>query len=46
LVLTGLRDNVWPQDNSKMLQRHCEERSDEAIHAEAAAEWIASLRSQ
>jgi hypothetical protein len=26
--------------------RHCEERSDEAIHASFAARWIASLRSQ
>jgi hypothetical protein len=26
--------------------RHCEERSDEAIHTSFAALWIASLRSQ
>ena len=26
--------------------RHCEERSDEAIHLSVAEEWIASLRSQ
>jgi hypothetical protein len=26
--------------------RHCEERSDEAIHITAAEAWIASLRSQ
>jgi hypothetical protein len=26
--------------------RHCEERSDEAIHTFFAAPWIASLRSQ
>ena len=26
--------------------RHCEERSDEAIHTSRAARWIASLRSQ
>jgi hypothetical protein len=26
--------------------RHCEERSDEAIHISLAAAWIASLRSQ
>jgi hypothetical protein len=26
--------------------RHCEERSDEAIHVAAKKEWIASLRSQ
>ena len=30
----------------KMERRHCEERSDEAIHAFFAATWIASLRSQ
>jgi hypothetical protein len=28
------------------LTRHCEERSDEAIHTFLAARWIASLRSQ
>jgi hypothetical protein len=27
-------------------RRHCEERSDEAIHTFFAARWIASLRSQ
>jgi hypothetical protein len=26
--------------------RHCEERSDKAIHTSFAAPWIASLRSQ
>jgi hypothetical protein len=30
----------------KLECRHCEERSDEAIHALFAARWIASLRSQ
>jgi hypothetical protein len=30
----------------KLEPRHCEERSDEAIHALFAARWIASLRSQ
>ncbi|HWN76403.1 MAG TPA: hypothetical protein VNN81_00635, partial [Bradyrhizobium sp.] len=28
------------------VRRHCEERSDEAIHSYFAATWIASLRSQ
>jgi hypothetical protein len=28
------------------ISRHCEERSDEAIHSFLAAAWIASLRSQ
>jgi hypothetical protein len=32
--------------DSKLRQRHCEERSDEAIHTCFAARWIASLRSQ
>ena len=33
--------------NSSKLDRHCEERSDEAIHArQEKTEWIASLRSQ
>jgi hypothetical protein len=27
-------------------RRHCEERSDEAIHRAAKKVWIASLRSQ
>jgi hypothetical protein len=30
----------------KRESRHCEERSDEAIHSFFAARWIASLRSQ
>jgi hypothetical protein len=44
-VLVGLRDDIMrlPELTTS---RHCEERSDEAIHAEAAKEWIASLRSQ
>jgi hypothetical protein len=29
-----------------VVNRHCEERSDEAIHARAPEVWIASLRSQ
>jgi hypothetical protein len=30
----------------KIKGRHCEERSDEAIHSSARKAWIASLRSQ
>jgi hypothetical protein len=40
VILAGLRDKAVTS------VRHCEERSDEAIHAEAKEEWIASLRSQ
>jgi hypothetical protein len=31
---------------SSLNPRHCEERSDEAIHTSVEARWIASLRSQ
>jgi hypothetical protein len=31
---------------SRQFRRHCEERSDEAIHSFFAGTWIASLRSQ
>jgi hypothetical protein len=33
-------------DLATLVFRHCEERSDEAIHSSFAARWIASLRSQ
>jgi len=39
-----LGQNV-PRERVFALGRHCEERSDEAIHVSAAARWIASLRS-
>jgi hypothetical protein len=41
----GILDRPLSQATTKN-SRHCEERSDEAIHATAKKEWIASLRSQ
>jgi hypothetical protein len=35
-----------PFDQLAGFFRHCEERSDEAIHTCLAVRWIASLRSQ
>jgi hypothetical protein len=46
---------AWPHDGAGSNRRddgtfgpnrHCEERSDEAIHTVIAVRWIASLRSQ
>ncbi|QOZ23467.1 hypothetical protein XH93_07265 [Bradyrhizobium sp. CCBAU 51753] len=43
---SGASRHLLPQ-GEKGRGRHCEERSDEAIHGAAFAErWIASLRSQ
>jgi catechol 2,3-dioxygenase-like lactoylglutathione lyase family enzyme len=39
----GLHVTEW---RPRSLHRHCEKRSDEAIHSSFAAPWIASLRSQ
>jgi hypothetical protein len=37
---------IKPEVPASFVSRHCEERSDEAIHTFLAARWIASLRSQ
>jgi hypothetical protein len=37
---------IMPRERGSVPSRHCEERSDEAIHTSLAARWIASLRSQ
>jgi hypothetical protein len=44
-VLAGFLDNAH-HPSADWIFRHCEERSDEAIHTFFADRWIASLRSQ
>jgi hypothetical protein len=40
------RDSILNRQDTELKDRHCEERSDEAIHRAAKEVWIASLRSQ
>jgi len=43
MIKAEMRGELYWRAN---ISRHCEERSDEAIHASRADRWIASLRSQ